>query len=52
LHERNATQPDGLYFGDVSDELFDAVVQHIVPPCDEEGIWMANAPDPGCWQGR
>lgn len=43
LHERNATKPAGLYFGDVSDELFDAVVPHIVPPCDDEGIRLASA---------
>lgn len=42
LHERNATKPPGLYFGDVSDELFDAVVQHIVPPRDDEGIRMTS----------
>jgi predicted kinase len=42
LHERNATQPAGLYFGDVSDELFDAVVQHIVPPRDDEAIHIAR----------
>jgi predicted kinase len=40
LHERNATRPDGLYFGEVSDELFDAVVQRIVPPRSEEAIRM------------
>ena len=38
LHERNAAKPPGLYFGDVSDELFDAVVQHIVPPREDEAI--------------
>lgn len=38
LHDRNATRPDGLYFGDVSDELFDAVVQRIVPPHRDEAI--------------
>jgi predicted kinase len=43
LHERNATRPAGLYFGEVSDELFDAVVQHIVPPHDEEAIRIASA---------
>lgn len=36
LHQRNQTRPDGLYFGDVDDALFDAVVQHIVPPTPEE----------------
>lgn len=44
LHERNATRPAGLYFGDVSDELFDAVVQHIVPPRADEGIRIAAIP--------
>ena len=45
LHERNATKPAGLYYGDVSDELFDAVVQHIVLPTDDEAIRTA-APSP------
>lgn len=52
LHERNATRPPGLYFGDVSDELFDAVVQRIVPPRDEEAIRTALASDPGGSPGR
>jgi predicted kinase len=38
LHERNQTRPAGLYFGDVSDALFDAVVRHIVPPTEAEGL--------------
>lgn len=45
LHERNATKPAGLYYGDVSDELFAAVVQHIVLPGDDETIRMASASD-------
>jgi predicted kinase len=45
LHERNATRPPGLYFGDVSDELFDAVVPHIVPPDPGEGFRIAGARD-------
>jgi predicted kinase len=52
LHERNAAKPEGLYFGDVSDELFEAVVQRIVPPRAEEAIRMASAFDPGRWPGR
>ena len=52
LHERNATRPAGLYFGDVSDELFDAVVQHIIPPRDEEAIQKVRAPVPGRWPSR
>jgi predicted kinase len=38
LHARNAAKPEGLYYGDVSDELFDAVVQHIERPRDDEPI--------------
>jgi predicted kinase len=38
LRERNVARPAGLYFGDVSDELFDEVVKHIVMPGDGEGI--------------
>jgi predicted kinase len=38
LHERNQSKPAGLYFGDVSDALFEAVVRHIVPPTDAEGL--------------
>ena len=47
VHERNAARPDGLYFGDVSDEMFDAVVQRIVLPRSEEAIRIASASDPG-----
>lgn len=46
LHERNATKPDGLYFGDVTDELFDAVVQRIVPPRSDEALRIAPASPP------
>ena len=42
LHERNATKPAGLYYGDVADELFDAVVPHIVPPGADEGLRIAG----------
>jgi predicted kinase len=38
VRARNATKPPGLYFGDVSDEMFDRVVPHIVPPSEAEGI--------------
>ena len=49
LHERNAAKPDGLYFGDISDELFDAVVQRIVPPGSDEAIriWQDRGHVPG-----
>jgi predicted kinase len=38
LRQRNATKPEGLYYGDVSEELFDAVTRHFVPPSDGEGF--------------
>jgi len=38
LHERNTHQPPGLYFGHVSDELFDRIVPHIVPPTPDESF--------------
>jgi predicted kinase len=44
LHARNAEKPAGLYFGDVSDELFDAVVKHIVPPAADEGFTTRYTP--------
>jgi hypothetical protein len=33
----------GLYFGHVSDELFDQVVPHIVPPAAGEGFTLRPA---------
>jgi predicted kinase len=36
LRLRNATKPEGLYYGEVSEALFDAVTRHFVPPSDEE----------------
>lgn len=41
LHERNTARPPGLYFGDVSDALFDAIIPHIVPPAPAEGFHVA-----------
>ena len=29
-------KPAGLYYGEVSEALFDAVTRHFVPPSDEE----------------
>jgi predicted kinase len=43
LHARNATKPPGLYFGDVSDALFDAVIARIVPPAPDEGFRIERA---------
>jgi hypothetical protein len=41
VRERNVARPAGLYFGDVSDGLFDQVVKHIVPPTASEGFHIA-----------
>lgn len=41
LHERNAAQPPGLYFGHVADDLFDRIVPLIVPPAPDEGFRVA-----------
>ncbi len=38
LHERNDQQAPGLYFGHVSDELFDKILPHIVLPTPDEGF--------------
>jgi predicted kinase len=43
VHQRNRTQPEGLYYGDVSDALFDAVLPHIVPPTPGEGLIIVEA---------
>lgn len=36
VHARNDTNPAGLYFGHVSDAIFDAVLPHITPPTEAE----------------
>lgn len=38
IHRRNAEQPAGIYWGDVSDELFHAVNPHVTQPSPEEGF--------------
>ena len=42
IHERNRTKPAGIYWGDVSDELFDAVNVHFQPPTVEEGFTVVE----------
>jgi predicted kinase len=44
LHRRNADRPDGVYWGEVSDELFHAVCPHVVPPAPEEGFRVQVRP--------
>lgn len=38
IHRRNDEQPSGIYFGQVSDELFHAITPYFVPPSPEEGF--------------
>jgi len=38
IAERNRTRPEGIYWGDVSEELFDAVNVYFQPPAPEEGF--------------
>lgn len=42
LRLRNATKPQGLYYGEVSEALFDAVTRHFVPPSDEENFHVVR----------
>jgi predicted kinase len=36
IHRRNDEKKPGIYYGDVSDELFHAVTAYFVPPAPEE----------------
>ena len=42
VHARNRERPAGLYFGEVSDALFDAVVPYVVRPADDEGFRVSD----------
>jgi predicted kinase len=42
IHRRNEEKPAGVYWGQVSDELFHAVTPHFVPPSPEEGFQLAR----------
>jgi predicted kinase len=44
IHLRNDEQPAGVYWGQVSDELFHAVNPHFVPPAPEEGFHVTRRP--------
>ena len=41
IHRRNDQQPEGVYWGHVTDEIFHAVVPHITPPAADEGFRIA-----------
>jgi predicted kinase len=38
IAQRNRTRPDGVYWGDVSEELFHAVDRYFQPPGADEGL--------------
>jgi predicted kinase len=38
VRQRNATQPDGLFFGNVTDQQVDEVNKYFSPPCADEGF--------------
>jgi predicted kinase len=38
LRLRNETKPEGLYYGFVSEDLFDEVTRHFVAPSDQENF--------------
>ncbi len=44
IAERNLTKPEGIYWGDVSEELFDAVNKYFQPPTSEEGFVLVEHP--------
>ena len=45
IQERNRTKPDGIYWGDVSEEMFDAVNQYFQPPTAEERFTIVEHRD-------
>lgn len=42
IHRRNVEKPAGVYWGDVSDELFHAVTPYFTPPGPEEGFHVVR----------
>ena len=44
VHARNDAKPVGLYFGHVSDAIFDAVLPHITLPANAEGFTVVRHP--------
>ena len=42
VHARNRERPPGVWFGDVSDALFEAVLPYIVRPADDEGFRVSD----------
>ena len=46
IHLRNDEKPEGVYWGDVSDETFHAVTAYFAPPQPEEGFRIVAHPWP------
>jgi predicted kinase len=46
VRARNEAKPVGLYFGYVSDAIFNAVLPHITLPTDAEGFTVVSHPIP------
>jgi len=42
LRLRNATKPEGLYYGEVSEALFEAVTRYFAPPSDAENFQVVR----------
>jgi predicted kinase len=42
VHERNRIKPEGVYWGDVSDELLDEVNRYFQPPTSNEGFTIVE----------
>ena len=42
IAERNRTRPEGIYWGDVSEEMFDAVNVYFQPPAPGEGFLVVE----------
>jgi predicted kinase len=42
IRDRNRTKPEGIYWGDVSDELFDEVNKYFQPPTSDEGFTIVE----------
>jgi predicted kinase len=42
VQDRNRTKPEGIYWGDVSDELLDTVNRYFQPPTRDEGFTIVE----------
>jgi predicted kinase len=42
VHRRNVEQPEGVFYGEVSDELFWAVTAYYQPPTPDEGFTLRS----------